>query len=46
MNVLWIVLLALLVLSEKLTSSGRLIARVAGAVLILAGAWLLANGMS
>jgi predicted metal-binding membrane protein len=43
MNVLWIVLLALLVLLEKVTSSGRLIARVAGAVFIMAGAWLLAK---
>jgi predicted metal-binding membrane protein len=46
MNVLWIVLLAVLVLFEKVTSSGRLIARVAGAVLIVAGAWLLATGMT
>jgi predicted metal-binding membrane protein len=46
MNVLWIVLLALLILSEKVASSGRVIARVAGAVFIVAGAWLLANGIS
>ena len=46
MNVLWIVLLSLLVLSEKVTSSGRLIARIAGAVLIVAGAWLLAKGIA
>ena len=46
MNVLWIVLLALLVLIEKATSSGRLIAPAAGTALIAAGAWLLAMGMS
>jgi predicted metal-binding membrane protein len=41
MNVLWIALLALLVLLEKLTSAGRLIARFSGMVLIASGAWLL-----
>jgi predicted metal-binding membrane protein len=41
MNVLWITLIALLVLAEKLTSIGRLIARVAGIGLIASGAWLL-----
>jgi predicted metal-binding membrane protein len=41
MNVLWITLVALLVLAEKLTSTGRLIARVAGIGLIASGAWLL-----
>jgi predicted metal-binding membrane protein len=41
MNVLWIALLALLVLLEKLTPFGRWIARAAGIVLIAAGAWLL-----
>jgi predicted metal-binding membrane protein len=46
MNVLWIALLALLVLLEKLTSIGRLIARFAGIALVAAGAWLLLMGMS
>jgi len=41
MNVLWIALLALLVLLEKLTPWGRWIARTAGAVCIVAGAWML-----
>jgi predicted metal-binding membrane protein len=42
MNVLWIVLLALLVLLEKVTSSlGRLIAPVVGTILMAAGTWLL-----
>ena len=40
MNVLWIALLALLVLLEKLTPWGRLVARAAGVVCIAAGAWL------
>ena len=46
MNLLWIVLLALLILLEKVTSFGRPIARLAGIVLVAAGAWLLAAGMS
>ena len=41
MNVLWIALLALLVLLEKLTPFGRWIARAAGAACIAAGAWML-----
>ena len=40
MNVLWIALLALLVLLEKLTPWGRSVARIAGAVCIAAGAWM------
>jgi predicted metal-binding membrane protein len=46
MNVLWIVLLALLILLEKVTPWGRLIASLAGTVLIAAGAWLLSIGTS
>ena len=46
MNVLWIVLLALLVLLEKVTLFGRVIAPVAGTLLIATGAWLLSMGMS
>jgi predicted metal-binding membrane protein len=46
MNVLWIVLLALLVLCEKVTSFGRQIAFFAGMILVVAGAWLLLTGMS
>ena len=41
MNVLWIALLALLVLLEKLTLIGRWIARAAGIACITAGAWML-----
>ncbi len=41
MNVLWIALLALLVLLEKLTPWGRWVGRIAGAVCIVAGVWML-----
>ncbi|MBV9531177.1 MAG: DUF2182 domain-containing protein [Bradyrhizobium sp.] len=41
MNKLLIALLALLILLEKVISSGRLIARLAGVVFIAAGAWVL-----
>jgi hypothetical protein len=41
MNVLWIVLLALLILLEKIPPLCRLIASLAGTVLIATGAWLL-----
>jgi predicted metal-binding membrane protein len=40
MNVLWIALLTLLVLLEKLTPWGRWVARIAGVVCIAAGAWM------
>ena len=46
MNVLWIALLALLVLLEKLLSFGRWIARAAGFAFLAAGAWLLFTGMA
>ena len=45
MNVLWIALLALLVLLEKLTPVGRWIARTAGIASALAGAGLLVSSM-
>jgi len=45
MNVLWIALLALLVLLEKLTPFGRWVARAAGLVFLAAGVWLLFFGM-
>jgi predicted metal-binding membrane protein len=41
MNVLWIALLALLVLLEKLAPFGRWIARAAGVASTAAGVWLL-----
>ena len=46
MNVLWIALLALLAFLERVTSMGRVIARFAGIVLVVGGAWLFAMGMS
>jgi predicted metal-binding membrane protein len=41
MNLLWIAALAILVLFEKITPFGRIIARVAGVACIAAGVWLL-----
>jgi predicted metal-binding membrane protein len=46
MNVLWIVLLALLILLEKVSTLGRQIAPLAGTVLIAAGAWMLSMAIS
>lgn len=46
LNVLWIVLLALLILLEKVAPFGRQIALVAGVVLILGGVWLFSMGIS
>jgi predicted metal-binding membrane protein len=46
MNVLWIVLLALFAFLERITSMGRLIARLAGIVLIAGGAWLFSMALS
>jgi predicted metal-binding membrane protein len=44
MNVLWIALLALLVLLEKLTPWGRWVARIAGVVCIAVGVWIFSAG--
>jgi len=41
MNVLWIALLALLVLLEKLTPVGRWIARAAGVACVVMGIWMI-----
>jgi predicted metal-binding membrane protein len=41
MNVLWIALLSVLILLEKLTPFGRWIARAAGVVWVAAGVWML-----
>jgi len=46
MNVFWIVLLALFILLEKVTSLGPLIAALAGIALVAAGAWLLSMATS
>ncbi len=45
MNVLWIVLLALFILLEKVVPFGRQIALLAGTILVVAGAWLLSIGV-
>jgi predicted metal-binding membrane protein len=41
MNLFWIAALAILVLLEKVIPAGRIIARVAGTLLVLAGGWML-----
>jgi predicted metal-binding membrane protein len=46
MNLRWVLLLASLVLLEKVTSFGRQIALLAGAVFVAGGAWLLLMGIS
>jgi predicted metal-binding membrane protein len=46
MNVLWIALLALLIILEKVIPFGRQIAPLAGIVLVAAGAWLFSIGMA
>jgi predicted metal-binding membrane protein len=46
MNVLWIVLLALFAFLERVTSTGRLLPRLTGIVLIVSGAWLFSMGMA
>lgn len=45
MNVLWIALITIFVLAEKVIPAGRLISRIAGAGLIVAGAWLATTGL-
>lgn len=45
MNLYWIIGLALYVLIEKLAPRGDLIARMAGAVLLLTGAYFLVDGL-
>jgi predicted metal-binding membrane protein len=41
MNLFWIAALAILVLLEKVIPAGRIIARLAGGLLVLAGGWML-----
>jgi predicted metal-binding membrane protein len=45
MNVLWIALLALLVLVEKVAPFGRWVARGAGVACVAAGAWMLVSSL-
>src|ERR1700692_2156802 len=44
MNVLWIAVLSILALAEKIIPAGRLISRLAGSGFIAGGIWLLATG--
>lgn len=43
MNLLWIAVISVLVLAEKVIPAGRGLSRVAGAVLVLGGLWMLGN---
>ncbi|WP_457586855.1 DUF2182 domain-containing protein [Ensifer canadensis] len=42
MNVLWIALIAILVLAEKVVPGGRMLSRIAGTLIVMAGLWQLA----
>ena len=44
MNITWIAAIAMFVLIEKVLPAGRMIARFAGASLVVGGLWLLAKG--
>jgi predicted metal-binding membrane protein len=45
MNLLWIAVLTIFILLEKVIPAGRVIARVAGGVLLASGGWLLAAAL-
>lgn len=44
MNVAWIAAISILVLLEKITPGGRVLARALGSALVVAGVWLAAGG--
>ena len=46
MNALWIAALAILVLLEKTVPKGRLIPRIAGALMVAAGIWVIARAVA
>ena len=46
MNLLWVAVIAAFVLLEKVAPLGRVVSRLAGAALILWGAWLLARALA
>ena len=46
MNLLWVAAIAAFVLLEKVAPLGRVVSRLAGAILILWGAWLLARALA
>lgn len=43
MNIFWIAALAILVLLEKVIPAGRIVARIAGIVFLVSGAWILVH---
>jgi predicted metal-binding membrane protein len=43
MNLLWVAVIALFVMAEKISPKGELLARVAGVGLVIAGATLIAH---
>jgi len=45
MNVLWIAVITIFVLLEKLVPAGRVISRITGAGFLAAGAWLIVRGL-
>ncbi len=45
MNVLWIALIMIFVLAEKIVPAGRLIARTAGSAFLIAGVWLVVRAL-
>jgi predicted metal-binding membrane protein len=45
MNVLWIALIMIFVLIEKVVPTGRLLSRVSGSGFLAAGAWLIARSL-
>ncbi len=44
MNVLWIAMITIFVLAEKVIPAGRIISPIAGAGFVAGGAWLMATG--
>ncbi|MHC2797247.1 putative metal-binding membrane protein [Mesorhizobium jarvisii] len=45
MNILWIAGIAILVLLEKMATSGPLISRISGALMVAAGVWLMSRAL-
>ena len=43
MNLLWVAVIALFVMAEKILAKGELLGRVAGIVLVIAGAAMMAH---
>ena len=45
MNVFWIALISIFVLTEKVVPVGRLISRLAGTLFLAVGVWLISSSM-